>query len=183
MRARYFSPSGESVQGAFLRNPVDIFRISSHFNPNRKHPVLNTIRSHKGTDYAAARGSKVRATGDGIVHFAGDKNNGYGNYIAIRHGGKLETRYAHLDRIHPKVKKGAKVKQGQTIGYVGKTGLATGYHLHYEFLVRGVAHDPVAVKFPKASPVKQKEFPAFVAQSDKMQTLLDKISVIYLSKQ
>ena len=122
----------------------------------RKHPVLHTIRSHNGVDYAASKGSPVRATGDGTIAFA-QYNGGCGNEIKIKHSEDYTTRYCHLDRFNSRAKVGKKVKQGQTIGYVGSTGLATGPHLHYEFHVNGKHTDPLKVKFPNATPIRETE--------------------------
>ncbi|MDO8908721.1 MAG: peptidoglycan DD-metalloendopeptidase family protein [Pseudohongiella sp.] len=139
--AGFFSPDGESMTKAFLKNPLDVFRISSNFNPNRMHPILNTIRAHRGTDYAAPTGTPVRATADGTVTWAA-RNGSYGKLIVIEHQGSFETKYAHLNDYASGIKKGSRVRQGEIIGYVGATGGATGPHLHYEFLVGGVHKDP-----------------------------------------
>ena len=135
-----------------MRAPLDFAYISSHFNPNRKHPVLNRIRAHNGVDYAANRGTPIRSTGEGVVIQRGTRG-GYGNAIEIRHGGEITTLYAHMDRFHPNIKLGSKVDQGQTIGYVGSSGLATGPHLHYEFKVNNKPTDPVKVELPSAEPI------------------------------
>ncbi len=148
----YFSPDGRSMRKAFLRSPVKFSRISSRFSNKRWHPVLSKWRSHKGVDYAAARGTPIRASGEGKVIFAGTKG-GYGRLVVIRHGGRYTTAYGHLHRYAPGVRIGKKVKQGQVIGYVGSTGLATGPHLHYEFRVNGVHRNPLTVKLPEARPV------------------------------
>lgn len=158
----YYSPEGESMRKAFLRTPLDVFRISSNFNLSRKHPILNTIRAHKGTDYAAPRGTPVRATSDGVVTWAA-RNGSFGKLIVLQHRGQFETKYAHLNDYAEGVKKGAKVKQGQVIGYVGTTGGSTGPHLHYEFLVGGVHKDPRTVldQMPKAVSIEPAEMPRF----------------------
>ncbi len=148
----YFTPEGKSMRKAFLRSPVDFSRISSRFSNNRWHPVLSKWRSHKGVDYAAKRGSPVRASGDGKVIFAGTKG-GYGRLIVIRHGGRYTTAYGHLRGYARGVRSGKKVKQGQIIGYVGSSGMATGPHLHYEFRVNGAHRNPLTVKLPEATPV------------------------------
>jgi len=148
----YYAPDGKSMRKAFLRSPVTFSRISSRFSNNRWHPVLSKWRSHKGVDYAAARGTPVRASGDGKVTYAGTKG-GYGRLVVIRHGGRYTTAYGHLHRYAKGVRAGAKVKQGQIIGYVGSSGLATGPHLHYEFRVNGVHRNPLTVKLPEAKPV------------------------------
>ena len=148
----YFSPDGKSMRKAFLRSPVEFSRISSRFSNKRWHPVLSKWRSHKGVDYAAKRGTPVRASGDGKVISAGTKG-GYGRLIVIRHGGRYTTAYGHLNGYARGVRSGKKVKQGQIIGYVGSSGLATGPHLHYEFRVNGVHRNPLTVKLPEAKPV------------------------------
>ena len=150
----YYAPDGKSMRKAFLRSPVKFSRISSRFTNKRWHPVLSKWRSHKGVDYAAARGTPVRASGDGKIIFAGTKG-GYGRLIVIRHGGRYTTAYGHLHRYAKGARTGKKVKQGQIIGYVGSSGLATGPHLHYEFRVNGVHRNPLTVKLPEAQPVNQ----------------------------
>lgn len=150
----YFSPDGKSMRKAFLRSPVEFSRISSRFTNKRWHPLLSKWRSHKGVDYAARRGTPVRASGDGKVIFAGTKG-GYGRLIVIRHGGRYTTAYGHLHRYARGLRSGKKVKQGQVIGYVGSSGLATGPHLHYEFRVNGVHRNPLTVKLPEAQPVNE----------------------------
>ena len=150
-RADYFTPKGHSVRKAFIRAPVDFTRISSNFNPRRRHPILNTIRAHRGVDYAAPRGTPIHAAGDGKVIFRG-KKSGYGNTIILQHGGNITTLYAHMSRFaQPRV--GSRVRQGQTIGYVGATGLATANHLHYEYRLNGVHRNPRTVKLPQADPI------------------------------
>jgi len=148
----YFSPDGKSMRKAFLRSPIEFARVSSRFSNKRWHPVLSKWRSHKGVDYAAKSGTPIRASGDGKVIFAG-KKGGYGRLIVIRHGGRYTTAYGHLRRYAKGVRSGKKVKQGQIIGYVGRSGLATGPHLHYEFRVNGVHRNPLTVKLPEAKPV------------------------------
>ncbi|ROQ18306.1 murein DD-endopeptidase MepM/ murein hydrolase activator NlpD [Marinimicrobium koreense] len=161
--ANYFTPEGRSMRRAFLRTPVEFTRISSPFNPNRRHPVLNTIRAHKGTDYAAPRGTPVKASGDGRIKLAGRKG-GYGNTVIIQHGQTYETLYAHLNAFHRNIRSGVRVKQGQIIGYVGSTGLATGPHLHYEFYVNGSVRNPVTVELPQAESVPSSELARFKSQ-------------------
>ena len=152
-RTDYFTPDGRSVRKAFLRAPVEFTRISSNFDLNRRHPILNTIRAHRGVDYAAPTGTPVRAAGDGKVIQRGP-NGGYGNTITIQHGGNITTLYAHLSRFG-QFKVGSRVKQGDIIGYVGATGLATGPHLHYEYRVDGVHRNPRTVPLPPADPVPE----------------------------
>ena len=149
----YFAPDGKSMRKAFLRSPVEFSRISSGFSTRRWHPILSKWRSHKGVDYAAPRGTPIRASGDGKVIFAGNKG-GYGRLIVIRHGGRYTTAYGHLHRYAGGIRSGKTVKQGQIIGYVGSSGLATGPHLHYEFRVDGVHRNPLTVRLPEAKPVQ-----------------------------
>ncbi|NHO85305.1 peptidoglycan DD-metalloendopeptidase family protein [Pseudoteredinibacter isoporae] len=158
--SHYYTPDGDSMRKEFLRTPVDFARISSHFNLRRKHPVLNRIRAHKGTDYAAPRGTPIRAAGDGKVVHAGRKG-GYGKAVILKHGGAYKTLYAHMSRYGKGIKNGKRVKQGQIIGYVGSTGLATGPHLHYEFHVNGRVRNPVTVKLPKARSIPKAEAERF----------------------
>ncbi len=148
----YFDESGKSMRKAFLRSPVEFARVSSRFSNKRWHPVLSKWRSHKGVDYAAKRGTPIRASGDGKIKFAGTKG-GYGRSIIIQHGGRYTTVYGHLHRYAKGSRSGKKVKQGQIIGYVGSSGLATGPHLHYEFRVNGVHRNPLTVRLPEAKPV------------------------------
>ena len=151
-RKDYYTTDSSNVRKAFLRTPIEFARISSHYNPNRKHPILNTIKAHKGTDYAARTGTAVKVTGDGVIKEA-KFSNSYGNYIDVIHYNKYLTRYAHLNGFAEGIKKGVKVEQGQTIGYVGSTGLATGPHLHYEFHIDGKHTDPVKVEPPNAQSI------------------------------
>ncbi len=154
-RAEYYTPEGKSMRKEFLRTPVNFARISSRFTTKRYHPVLHKVRSHKGVDYAAKTGTPIRAAGDGKVIFKG-KKGGYGRVIMIQHGSKYTTLYAHLNSYNKKISVGKKVKQGQTIAYVGKSGLATGPHLHYEFRVNGVHRNPLTVKLPSSGPVPKR---------------------------
>ena len=163
--SEYFNPEGENVKKAFLRSPVKLSYISSKYNLSRRHPVLHTIRAHRGVDYAANKGSPIRATGDGTITFA-QYNGGCGNEIKIKHSEDYVTRYCHLERFNNRTKVGRKVKQGQTIGYVGSTGLATGPHLHYEFHVNGKHTDPLKVKFPNASPINSSQLSAYRERSE-----------------
>ena len=135
--------------------PVDFRRISSRFTPERWHPVLGVKRPHRGVDYAASTGTPVRAAGEGKIIHRGRKG-GYGNTIVIQHTHGYSTLYAHLSRYNKKAKLGSKVPQGQVIGYVGQSGLATGPHLHYEFRVNGVHRNPLTVKLPDAEPIAAK---------------------------
>lgn len=162
-RSDYFTPDGHSVRKAFLRSPVD-FRVSSSFNPNRRHPVLKTVRPHRGVDYAAPHGTPIKASGDGKVIFRG-KKSGYGNVVILQHGGNITTLYAHMSRFASKAKNGSRVRQGQTIGYVGATGLVTGAHLHYEYRLNGVHRNPRTVELPQADPIADKYRQEFMAES------------------
>ena len=154
-RSEFFTADGKSMRKAFLRTPVDFTRISSRFTVSRYHPVLHKVRSHKGVDYAAKSGTPVHSAGDGKVIFKG-KKGGYGKVMIVQHGTKYTTLYAHLKTYNRKLKVGSRVKQGQTIAYVGKTGLATGPHLHYEFRVNGTHRNPLTVKLPESSPVPKR---------------------------
>jgi len=165
--ASYFTPEGESMRKAFLRSPISFARISSHFNLSRKHPVLHTIRAHKGTDYAAGRGTPIKATGDGKVIYAGVKG-GYGNVVILQHGQRYKTLYAHMTNYARGIRSGSRVRQGQVIGYVGSTGLATGPHLHYEFYVNGAVRNPETVKLPHAEPIASQEKARFTVLADQM---------------
>lgn len=160
-KVSYYNEKGLSMRKAFLRNPIDFARISSRFSLGRKHPILNRIRAHKGTDYAAATGTPIKSTGNGRVIFAGRKG-GYGNVVVIKHNRRYETRYAHLSKFNRRARKGMRVKQGQIIGYVGMTGLATGPHLHYEFRVDGIHRDSLKVKLPTASPIPKQYKASFL---------------------
>ncbi|MEM9102010.1 MAG: peptidoglycan DD-metalloendopeptidase family protein [Pseudomonadota bacterium] len=161
----YYSPDGRSMRKAFLRAPVNFSRISGNFSLRRKHPVLNRIRAHRGVDYAAPTGTPVRASGDGKVHFKG-KKGGFGNLIVLNHGQSYQSKYAHLSRFAKGVRSGKHVKQGQIIGFVGSTGLATGPHLHYEFLVNGVHRNPRTVKLPNAKPIAKSELARFKSETE-----------------
>ncbi len=162
-RAHYFTPEGRSMRRAFLRAPLEFTRISSNFNPNRRHPVLNTIRAHRGVDYAAPTGTPIRAAGDGRIQFRGVQG-GYGNTIVIEHGGGITTLYAHMSRFG-EFRQGSRVQQGQIIGYVGMTGLATGPHLHYEYRVNGVHRNPTTVPLPDADPIPAAYKAAFESET------------------
>ncbi len=171
----YYDENGDAMRKAFLRTPVELARISSRFNLKRKHPILNKIRAHKGVDYAASIGTPVRATGDGTVALAG-KKGGYGRTIVLKHGGKYSTLYAHLHKYARGVRAGKRVKQGQVIGYVGKSGLATGPHLHYEFRVNGVHRNPLTVKLPKVESIDKKALPGFLQTINPMIAELDRLT-------
>jgi murein DD-endopeptidase MepM/ murein hydrolase activator NlpD len=164
-RSEYFTPNGKSVRKAFIRAPVDFTRISSSFNPNRKHPILNKIRAHRGVDYAAPRGTPIKASGDGKVIFRGTKS-GYGKTVILQHGGNITTLYAHMSSYVLKVGVGSRVIQGQAIGFVGKTGLATANHLHYEYRLNGVHRNPRTVALPDAEPIDEQYRKKFMAVAE-----------------
>lgn len=165
--SEYFSLEGRNVKKAFLRSPVKFSYISSSYNLKRRHPILHKIRAHTGVDYAASRGTPVRTTGDGTVVFA-DKKGGYGNLVEIKHTEDYSTRYAHLNKFHSKIKVGRKVKQSETIGYVGRTGTATGDHLHYEFRVNGKHTNPLTVKLPNAKPIHENDKDSYGLYAEKI---------------
>ncbi|MBP9728837.1 MAG: peptidoglycan DD-metalloendopeptidase family protein [Gammaproteobacteria bacterium] len=175
----YFSPDGYGMHQAFLRTPVNFTRISSHFGP-RNHPILHKMRQHQGVDYAAPHGAPVQATADGKVVFVGSRG-GYGKAIELQHGARYSTFYAHLSRLPGNLRAGSAVKQGQVIGFVGRTGLATNPHLHYEFRVDGIHRNPLTVSLPRKSPIADSQKPQFIAHAKKMIKLLNmhkyKISV------
>ena len=148
----YYTPTGKSIKKAFLRSPLEFSRISSGFTHARYHPILQRWRAHKGIDYAAATGTGVKATADGIVEVA-SFDRGYGNVVVLRHQQKYTTLYGHLSGFARGVSRGSRVSQGQVIGYVGSTGLATGPHLHYEFRINEVHLDPLTVAMPEAPPI------------------------------
>jgi murein DD-endopeptidase MepM/ murein hydrolase activator NlpD len=173
----YYTADGQSVRKAFLRTPVKFTRISSKFDLNRKHPVLHKIRAHKGVDYAAPSGTPIKATGDGKIIFCGE-HGGFGNVIKIQHGSRYTTVYAHLKSFARGVKQGKAVKQGQIIGYVGMTGLATGPHLHYEFQVDGQHKNPLTVALPMARAIDDNTLPLFKTHITQMTSLFEKHSDI-----
>lgn len=148
----YYSPEGKPMRKSFLTTPVDYIRISSGFDGHRKHPILNRIRAHRGVDYAARTGTPVKSAGDGEIIFRGRKG-GYGQVIIVKHGEHYETLYAHLSDFKKDLKNGDLVRQGEVIGYVGQTGLATGPHLHYEFLVDGIHHNPEKLNLAQSDPL------------------------------
>ena len=171
-RSTFYDDDGKSLRRAFLRAPVQFRRISSTFARARRHPVLGITRRHQGTDYAASPGTPVMAAGDGVVLRAG-RAGGYGNLIELRHRNGITTRYGHLRGFARGIRGGARVSQGQTIGYVGSTGLASGPHLHYEFRVNGVARDSRRVELGNGAPVPDAERDAFERERDRLKALLD----------
>ena len=173
-RTDYYSESGLTMRKTFLRNPVDFTRISSRFNLRRKHPILNRIRAHRGVDYAASIGTPVKATADGKITSIG-RNGGYGRTVEMKHGSNYGTLYAHLSRYARGMKKGKNIAQGQIIGYVGKSGLATGPHLHYELRVNGLHKNPLTVNFPNAETVAEKNLAEFKKVTSPLISQLGKI--------
>ncbi len=171
-QAGYYTPAGRPMRKAFLRTPVEFTRVSSAFNPHRLHPLLNLIRGHMGTDYAAPTGTPVHAAGDGRVSFAG-RRGGYGNAVMLTHSNSVSTLYGHLSRFAPHLREGARVQQGEIIGYVGMTGLATGPHLHYEYLVNGQHKNPQTVQLPAAEVLQAESLKRFGAQSAPLLGMLE----------
>ncbi len=155
----YYGFDGKSLKKAFLKSPLEFSRISSGFSV-RRHPISGAWKAHKGVDFAAATGTPIRASADGVIDFAGSQR-GYGNIVIIKHWSKYSTAYAHMSRFAPKMRKGTKVSQGQVIGYVGTTGWSTGPHLHYEFRVNNVARDPMSVDIPNAAPLAAAQMQRF----------------------
>lgn len=160
----YYDQDGRSMRKAFLRAPLKFSRISSRFTYSRKHPILHRIRAHKGVDYAAPRNTPIKSTGNGKIIFRGRKG-GYGNAIIIQHGRRYTTLYAHMQKFAKGFKRGSRVKQGQVIGYVGSSGLATGPHCHYEFRINGKHRNPLTIKLPKAQPIAKQFRDDFKAKS------------------
>ncbi len=166
----WYAEGGKNTRKAFLRTPMAFSRITSGFSGARFHPILRTWRAHRGIDYAAPTGTPVLATADGIVTFAGHQG-GYGNAVVLRHGGSYSTLYGHLSRFAVRI--GARVRQGDTLGYVGQTGWATGPHLHYEFRVADAPRDPLKIALPSAQPIAHEELDAFAAQARPLAAQLD----------
>lgn len=160
----YYTPEGKALHKSFLRSPVEFSRISSTFSKGRFHPILQRMRAHQGVDFAAPTGTRIKASGDGVVDFVG-KKGGYGNVIVLKHKGGFSTVYGHLSAFAKGLRKGLKVAQSDFIGYVGMSGLATGPHLHYEFLVGKVHKDPLKVVLPTSIPIDEKDRPIFNALS------------------
>jgi murein DD-endopeptidase MepM/ murein hydrolase activator NlpD len=162
-RGGYYTPDGRSIRKAFLRSPLEYSRIASGFTASRFHPILGQWRAHRGIDYAAPHGTRVRATGDGVVEFAGRDHRGYGNLVVLRHQSNYTTWYGHLSGFAKGLRKGLRVAQGETVGTVGATGLATGTHLHYEFRINDVHQNPLRLVMPPAPPINAELKPAFEA--------------------
>ena len=163
----YYTPEGRSMRKAFIRDPVHFSHVSSNFNLRRFHPIHKRVMPHRGIDYAARKGTPVLAAGDGKVTIS-RQNNASGKYVVLKHGEQYMTKYLHLSAFAKGVKQGRTVKQGQTIGYVGATGLATASHLHFEFLVNGVHRNPRTVKLPKAKPIIASNLAHFKSRTSTM---------------
>lgn len=170
-KMQYYTPEGNSMHKSFLRSPLEFSRITSGFSLGRFHPILQRMRAHKGVDMAAPIGTGIKAAGDAVVDFVGEKS-GYGNVVVLKHNNGISTVYGHLSRFASGLHRGDKVGQGEIIGYVGMSGLATGPHLHYEFLLNGEHRDPMKVALPKATPISLSEKPAFEAASHRLLTQL-----------
>jgi murein DD-endopeptidase MepM/ murein hydrolase activator NlpD len=168
----YYTPEGKNLKKAFLRSPLEFSRITSGF-AMRVHPITQDWRAHKGVDYSAPVGTKVRATADGVVDFVG-RQNGYGNIVVLRHQGKYSTHYGHLNAFAAGLKKGARVSQGDLIGYVGMTGWATGPHLHYEFRVDNVHQNPLSAAMTVAVALNPEQLARF---RQRTQPLLARMSL------
>ncbi len=179
-RTDYYALNGESMRKTFLRTPVEFSRISSRFSTGRKHPILNKIRAHKGVDYAAATGTPIKSTANGkIIHIG--KKGGYGNTIIVQHGTRYSTLYAHMSKFRGGLKKGSRVRQGQTIGYIGSSGLATGPHLHYELRVDGTHRDPLRVKLPGADPLNKKYMDDFSTRAESLMAQIDLVRDVQIA--
>lgn len=178
-KTEYFDNSGRPLRKSFMRMPIEFARISSRFNPQRRHPVLGTVRAHKGVDYAARTGTPIMAAGAGRVSFAGWQN-GFGRTIVLDHGRGITTLYGHMSRLGS-YKTGQSISQGSVIGYVGATGLASGPHLHYEFRVKGTHRDPLTVTMPKPEPLNGAEMVAFRASTAPVLARLEKVGSVNLA--
>lgn len=170
----YYTAEGKNIRKAFLRSPLEFSRVTSGFSFSRFHPIHQTWRAHKGVDYGAPVGTRVKATGDGIVEFVG-RQGGYGNLLVVRHQGRYTTHYGHLNGFAAGIRKGSRVSQGDIIGFVGKTGWATGPHLHYEFRINDVHQNPLAVALPSAPPLDPQQMAGFRLHADPLMYRLDRI--------
>ena len=179
-KADYYDAEGISLKKAFLKAPLNFRRISSYFSKGRFHPILKIYRSHHGLDYAAPSGTPVSVVGDGTVSFTGYKGQ-YGKLVIIRHSNGWKTYYGHLSRIGKGIKTGEKVEQGQVIGYVGATGLATGPHLHYEIRIKNKPVNPLALKLPQGKSIPKTLIAEFRLFRDKMNSQLASINPAVLA--
>jgi murein DD-endopeptidase MepM/ murein hydrolase activator NlpD len=180
-REGYYNGEGQSLKRAFLKSPMPFDRISSGFTSGRLHPVLQIWRAHKGIDYAAPTGTPVRAVSDAVVGFVG-KQGGYGNLVVLNHQPPYSTAYGHLSRFAKGIKRGARVSQGQLVGYVGATGLASGPHLHYEFRINGAQRNPLAMKLPTAYPLDSRYRAQFAANAKPLSERLEMLRNTNLSR-
>ena len=171
-RGGYYTPEGKNLRKAFLRSPLEFSRVTSGFTSARFHPVLKTWRAHKGVDYGAPTGTRVKAVADGTVAFVG-KQGGYGNLIILQHQGQFSTAYGHLSAFAKNLRRGSKVNQGDIVGQVGMTGVATGPHLHYEFRVAGVQRNPLSIPMPTAFPIAAQYKADFSKMADSLATRLN----------
>ena len=178
-RGGYYAPDGKNLRKAFLRSPLEFSRVTSGF-ATRFHPILQQWRAHKGVDYGAPAGTRVKATGDGLVEFIG-RQGGYGNVVVIRHGGGVMTAYGHLRAFASGMRKGVRVSQGELIGFVGQTGWATGPHLHYEFRVNNQHRNPLTIAFPAAQPVAPERMAAFRTVAEPLAARLDLLATTNLA--
>ncbi len=179
-REGYYTPEGNNLRKAFLRSPLEFSRITSGFTNARFHPVLKTWRAHKGVDYGAPTGTRVRATSDGTIALAG-RQSGYGNIVVIQHKGSFSTAYGHLSAFAKGLHKGSRINQGDVIGYVGSTGMATGPHLHYEFRVAGVQRNPLTVPMPQSFPIAAQYKNEFFAAIKPLGSQLELLSGLNLA--
>ena len=173
-RNGYYTADGKNIRKVFLRSPLEFSRVTSGFSGGRFHPVLKEVRAHRGIDFGAPTGTRVKATGDGVVEFAGRKG-GYGNLVVLRHQSQYQTYYGHLSGFAAGIRKGTRVAQGDVIGYVGATGIATGPHLHYEFRVGGVHRNPLAMVLPAAPPLAADQMARFRDSTQGILARLDEI--------
>lgn len=176
----YYTAEGKNIRKAFLRSPLEFSRVTSGFSFARFHPIHKTWRAHKGVDYGAPVGTRIKATGDGIVEFVG-RQGGYGNLIVIRHQGRYTTHYGHLNSFASGIRKGMRVSQGDIIGYVGKTGWATGPHLHYEFRINNVHQNPLAIALPSAPPLAPQQMAEFRLNAEPLIYRLERIRGVNLA--
>lgn len=176
----YYTPDGKGLRKAFLRSPLEFSRVTSGFSMSRFHPVLQEWRAHKGVDYGAPIGTRVKATADAVVDFVGTQN-GYGKVVALRHQGPYTTLYGHLSGFAPGLRKGSRVMQGDVIGYVGRTGLASGPHLHYEFRINGVFKNPLSVALPGSPPLTKEQMARFRSESGVWLARIDTLRDINLA--
>jgi murein DD-endopeptidase MepM/ murein hydrolase activator NlpD len=178
----YYTADGKNIRKAFLRSPIEFSRITSGFTHARFHPILKEWRAHKGIDYGAPAGTRVRATADGVIDFASRHQGGYGNLVVLRHQSKFTTWYGHLSGFANGIRKGGRVAQGDVIGYVGATGLATGPHLHYEFRINDVHQNPLRVAMPEAPPITSENQAVFAATAEPLALRLELLRGVNLAR-